>query len=152
MLLLPISMDASRPTDASVLQLLFRHWLAQADDQTVFVRMGIANAFGSVSREQALASAQAHDPLLAQALTPWLCRPSLASLCTDGEQKTMLATGRGIPQGNPPELSTLLHSTGTCTSLRSLNDPPQSPGRIHAYADDGGLAATYQKLEQLSCA
>ena len=69
----------------------------------------IANVFESVNREQALASAETLDPLLAQALVPWLSRPSLASLRTDAERKTILATGTGIPQRDPLSSVFFLH-------------------------------------------
>ena len=112
----------------------------QAGHEGVFVRLDIANAFGSIDRRRAIAEAASHAAVLAKALTTWLSRPSLAALRTDTTTNAVIPSSCGIPQGDP--LSSVLFCIASAPALRMLNDPVSSPGRVHAYVVDSILITT----------
>ena len=100
---------------------------------SVYIRTDVSNAFGSLHRCRVLTEAEALDPRLAQALGPWLARPSHAFLRTDTGLRAHLVSERGIPQGDP--LSSFTYCLAIAQALRTTNALPDTS--CLAYIDDG---------------
>ena len=113
--------------------------LQHAPPGCVFIRTDVMNAFGTIDRQAVLSRAKALDPRLCQALVPWLGKSSLGALRSQTTTKYVLATGSGIPQGNP--LSAVTYCITTAPLLKLFAEP-RPIAEAHAFADDTVIMTT----------
>ena len=108
-------------------------WQSQAQQERVFVRTDIQNAFNEIQRHSVYEALSYSSPLLAATQFAWLCRPSIAVLENPASVNGFLATTTGIPQRDP--LSSLAFAVALARPIRDLQTAHPDSGVV-AYADD----------------
>ena len=107
-----------------------------SEEDMIYIRTDIHNAFNEVDRQHVLNSLMEAHPLLGASQFSWLHRPSQAVMQAPKGTRRLLTTHQGIPQGDP--LSSLTFAVALARPLEEMAGKGRTP---FAYADDVVMSA-----------
>ena len=122
----------------------------------VAAQLDLSNAFGSVDRQAALDSLYSVSQNKTRYIAKWLQHAQYGCLNLPTEERTLLETTSGLPQGDPMSATTFC-VTVTQANQRALPTPPadeqalqgDTQAKAWLYVDDITLACSRSELIQV---